>query len=119
LRTIPGVGEVASLLIVSEIGDITRFGSPRQLCSFAGLVPSLNQSGEKSYSGGITKQGSKWLRWILVECVHQSIRHETRLQRFFYRLTKKKNRNVAVVATARKMLYIMWFILTKKQPFQA
>jgi transposase len=55
------------LLIVSEMGDIHRFPSAKKLCSYAGLVPRVHSSGGKTRHGPSTKQGSKWLRWILVE----------------------------------------------------
>jgi len=61
-------------LIISEIGDIGRFPSARKLCSYAGLVPRVHSSGGKTRYGSITKQGSKWLRWILVELSHHFIK---------------------------------------------
>ncbi len=67
LTTIPGIGYFSALLIVSEIGDIQRFPSAKKLCSYAGLVPRVYSSGGKTRYGSITKQGSRWLRWILVE----------------------------------------------------
>ena len=67
LTTIPGVSFVSALTIIAEIGDIKRFRSPKKLMGYAGLVPSTHSSGEKTTHGRITKQGSKWLRWIMVE----------------------------------------------------
>jgi transposase len=62
LMTIPGVGYFSALAILTEIGDILRFSDPEKLCSYAGLVPSVHQSGTTKYYGHITKQGSKMLR---------------------------------------------------------
>ena len=67
LMTIPGVGYFSALVIVAEIGDISRFSSAEGLCSYAGLVPSIHQSGAMRRSGRITKQGSKMLRWVIQE----------------------------------------------------
>lgn len=67
LQTMPGIGAYSALLILSEIGDIQRFPDSRHLCSYAGLVPSVHASGGKTRLGRLTKQGSSWLRWILVE----------------------------------------------------
>ena len=67
LMTVPGVSYYSALLILSEIGQIERFPSAKHLCSYAGLVPSVYSSGSKSFHGRITKQGSRWLRWICVE----------------------------------------------------
>jgi len=65
VMTVPGVGYYTALLTKSEIGDVRRFPSAKQLCSYAGLVPSTYASGNTCYHGHITKQGSRWLRWIL------------------------------------------------------
>jgi len=71
--TIPGIGAYSALLIRSEIGDIARFPDSRRLCSYAGLVPAVHASADKTRLGGLTKQGSSWLRWILVKCAVHAI----------------------------------------------
>ena len=68
LMTIPGIGYYSALLIVSEIGDINRFPDSYHLWSYTGLVPSTHSSGGITYHGSITKRGSKYLRWIMLEC---------------------------------------------------
>ena len=65
LTTMPGVGVYTATVIVAEIGDVTRFTGPKQLCSFAGLVPSTRSSGAHIRHGRITKEGSPWLRWVM------------------------------------------------------
>src|SRR6266705_3746599 len=65
LRTLPGVGEFTALVMVAEIGDITRFGSARKLASWAGLTPTVRGSDLKVRHGNISKQGSAWLRWVM------------------------------------------------------
>ena len=78
LMTIPGVDYYSVLLIRSEIGDVKRFPSAKQLCSYAGLVPSTYASGNVCYHGHITKRGSRWLRWILIEvAIHAVIKTGT------------------------------------------
>jgi signal transduction histidine kinase len=74
LMTIPGIGYYSALLVVSEIGDINRFPDSYHLCSYAGLVPSTHSSGGITYHGSITKRGSKYLRWIMLECARAHIR---------------------------------------------
>jgi hypothetical protein len=73
LVTIPGIGYYSALLILSEIGDISRFPDSYHLCSYAGLVPTTHSSGGITYHGAITKTGSKHLRWIMIECVYTHI----------------------------------------------
>lgn len=116
--SIPGFAEYSSLLILAEIGDIKRFETPEKLAAFSGLVSSTYQSSSTFSQGRITKQGSKWLRWILVECCTIAIRKENRLQRFYLRLKRKKGHQKAIVATARKALTIIWTMLQKQQVFQ-
>jgi transposase len=118
LSSIPGFAEYSSLLILAEIGDVKRFETPQKLAAYAGLVSSTYQSGNSCYQGHITKQGNKWLRWILVECATLAIRKENRLKRFYNRLARKKGHQKAIVATARKTLTIMWTLLHKQEVFR-
>jgi transposase len=69
LQTIPGIGEFSAVAILAEVGEIGRFPTPEHLCSYAGLVPSVHQSGNSRYYGHITKQGSSLLRWVMQECL--------------------------------------------------
>jgi transposase len=112
LMQIPGISIFSALAILAEIGEIGRFATPKKLSSYAGLVPSLHSSGQKHSSGRITKAGRSRLRWILVEAAHVAARHDPQLGRFYHRLRAKKGTNVAVVATARKMLVLIWHLLS-------
>lgn len=124
LTTIPGIGIYSALIILSEIGDIHRFSSEEKLFSYAGVVPSVHQTGEHIYHGHITKQGSKHLRWILTEAVRIHLiwteHHaaETNISRFYHRLCKKKPENVATIATSRKLLQIIYHMLKNKNEFR-
>lgn len=118
LLTIPGVGVYSALLILSELGTVTRFPDPKHLCSYAGLVPSTYQSGGTTRHGGLTKQGSKWLRWILVEISEHIIRKDQRFLDLFTRVMHRHGRNTAKVAVARQLLTIMWYMLKRQEPFR-
>ena len=100
LMTVPGIGYYSALLIVSEIGDINRFPDSYHLCSYAGLIPSTRSSGGITYHGSITKTGSKYLRWIMLECLHAHIRNEknSNVTQFYHRISKKKGNSKATVA---------------------
>ena len=121
LMTIPGVGYFSALAILAEIGDIWRFSDPEKLCSYAGLVPSVHQSGTVRYYGRITKQGSKMLRWVLMECLwaHLGRGNDTHITRFFFRLARRKGKRVAAVAAARKLLVVIYWMLVRKEEFRA
>ena len=117
LKTMPGIGEISATLIMSDITDIRRFETPKKLCAYVGIVPSVYQSGDTERYGGITKHGPGHMRHMLVECADIAIRHDKRFRKFFQKIYKKKGWNVAVTAVAHKMLYIMWHMLTNNQPY--
>ena len=118
LCTIPGIGAYSALLIRSEIGDIQRFPDSRHLCSYAGLVPSVYASADKTRLGRLTKQGSAWLRWILVEVAVHAINGAPQFRSLYYRVAKKHGGNVGRVAVARALLKTIYAMLTTQQPFR-
>ena len=75
LTQLPGIGPFTALVIVAEAGDIRRFGSARQLASWAGLTPTVRGSDRVAHYGHISKQGSVWLRWVLGEAAQTAKRH--------------------------------------------
>ena len=115
LMTIPGIGYYYSaILIISEIRDINRFPNSYHLCLYADLVPSTYSSGGLTYYGKITKTGSKYLRWIMLECVHAHIRtdkNSSNIARFYERLSKRKGAPKAAVAAASKLLRVVYVAL--------
>lgn len=117
LMTIPGVGYYSALLVYSEIGDINRFPNSHKLCAYAGFAPSTRQSGNTTFHGHITKQGSKWLRWVLIQCTYIHVRYDTYISQFYYRLTYKRGKKIAVVATASKFLRVMYQMLKNQEEF--
>ena len=118
LMTIPGVGYYSALLIKSEIGDVNRFPSAKRLCSYSGLVPSTHQSGNVSYHGHITKRGSKWLRWIMIEAAIHAAKRPGPIRRFYYKVQRKKGGQIAKVATARKLLEWIYHMLRDGKSYQ-
>lgn len=115
---IRGLGPYSAMLILSEIGDIHRFPSPQQLISYAGLCPSTYQSGNTLRHGRITKQGSKWLRWVLIETATRYHKAPGKLGDFYRRLEKRKGSKVARVALAREILKSIYWCLKKGVAFQ-
>jgi transposase len=110
LMTHPGVGSVTALAMVLTLGPAERFGSGKQVGSYFGLIPSEESSGGKQRLGKISKQGSSFLRFLLVEAGQTAARYDPQLKRFYRRLAVRKNRSVAKVAVARKLatrLYLM------------
>ena len=99
-------------------GDHTRFPDADHAASYLGLAPSTKQSAEHCYHGPITKRGNSHARWMLVEAAQHLDKHPGPLGNFFRRLMKKKTRNVAVVAAARKLAMIAWLMLKSNEPYR-
>ena len=117
LMTIPGVGYYSALLVKSEIGDISRFPDGEKLCSYAGLVPSVSSSGGHTRRGSITKEGSRWLRWIMVESVRIHIKYDTSISRAYHAIAERKGSGIAKVAAARRLLMCCYSVLRNRQPY--
>lgn len=118
LATLPGIGPFTALLIKAEVGYFERFRSPVQLTSYAGLVASSHSSGGKLRYGRITKQGSVYIRWAMVQAAARVNPRWGRLWSFYHRLKSKKGNKIARVALARKLLVIGWYLVKKKEPFR-
>ena len=103
LQTIPGVGPVLALLIRAEVGDLGRFPTPGHLASYAGLVPSVDNSARRVRYGRITRRGSPWLRWALVEAAIHGTRRTDRIGRWGRGLAVRKGAMKARVALARAL----------------
>ena len=111
LMTHPGVGPVTALAMVLTLGPAERFESAKQVGSYFGLIPSEASSGGKQRLGRISKQGSSFLRFLLVEAGQTAARYDPQLKRFYKRLAMRKNRGVAKVAVARKLATRMYLML--------
>jgi transposase len=109
--THPGVGPVTALAMVLTLGPAERFESAKQVGSYFGLIPSEASSGGKQRLGKISKQGSSFLRFLLVEAGQTAARYDPQLKRFYRRLAARKNRGVAKVAVARKLATRMYLML--------
>jgi transposase len=119
LMTIPGVSFYSSLLITAELGEIERFDEAKEAVSYAGLDPTVRESGDSRTEGGISKRGSGDLRWILVQCVNTAVHrcNDPYLGRFYARLKRRKNHKIAIVATARKLLVSIFHMLQRKEVY--
>ena len=118
LMTLPGVDFPVAQTLLAALGEIDRFPSADRAAAYLGLVPSTHQSAAHCYHGRITKQGNSHARWMMVQAAQSLARHPGPLGVFFRRIQKKKNRNVAVVATARKLVTIAWHMLRHNEPYR-
>ncbi|HEY7335740.1 MAG TPA: transposase [Bryobacteraceae bacterium] len=118
LMSLPGVDYQVAQALQAALGDVTRFASADKAAAYLGLVPSTHQSGDRCYHGRITKQGRSHARWMLVQAAQHLGRHPGPIGVFFRRIARKKNRNVAVVAAAHKLVVIAWHMLRNNQPYR-
>lgn len=118
LMTIGGVNAVVASSVLAAIGDISRFPCPGKLVSYLGLNPSVHQSGDHpAFHGHITHQGSGHARGMLVEAAWSLQASPGPLSAFFHRISLKRGKPVAAVATARKLAVLIWHLLTKEQDY--
>ena len=121
LTSIFGIGVYTALSISATIGDINRFSSAEKLSSYFGLVPSTHQSADKAFHGHITKRGPSAIRFLLIQCtwVHVTRCEHSFLTAFYHRIAKKKGKSKAIVATARKMTRVIFWMLKNKESFHS
>ncbi len=111
LTQLPGAGPFTALVILAEIGDVSRFGSARKLASWAGLTPTVRGSDRVAHYGHISKQGSAWLRWVLCEAA-QTAKRSPQFAAGFQAIAKRRGKKIATTAVARKLLTRAWHLLT-------
>lgn len=110
LRTHPGIGLLTSLCLVHTLWPISRFRNQRKVAAYAGLEPMERSSAERKHFLGVSKAGSRVLRYLLVEAAHTAVKKDDDLKRFYQRLAARRGRPKAKTAAARKLLirsYIM------------
>lgn len=118
LMTLPGVSYNTAATITAAIGEIDRFASPEKLASYFGLTPSTHQSASKCYHGKITKAGNVLARAALIQAAHSAARDLGPLGHFFAKTRHRKNYNVAITATARKLAMLCWHLLRTGKPYR-
>jgi len=120
LQSVPGIGWVLGYTIASEIGDITRFETPKKLVGYTGLCPRVYQSGNTDRRGHLAKNGPRYLRWALIEATIHASRHplyRDHYRRTAARLGPQRGRKIARIEIARKLTEAIWHMLTKNEPF--
>jgi transposase len=105
------VGPFTALVILAEVGDVSRFASARKLASWAGLTPTVRGSDRVAHYGHISKEGSVWLRWVLCEAAQTAKRHP-QFAASFAAIAKRRGKKIATTAIARKLLTRAWHLLT-------
>lgn len=116
IRSIPGMGLLGAMIILTEIGDITRFKRLDELCSYVGLIPNVYASGEKEYIGGLTKRSNKYIQPVLIECAWKAMKKDPQLLLSYSELIKRMKGSKAIIRIAKKLLSrIRYVLITEKE----
>jgi transposase len=118
LQSAPGVGETVCEVVLAELGGVERFGSIKQVTAYAGLVPAKRESDTKNKELGITKKGSRLLRWALVQSAWQAIRHSSRWRTVYDQLKRRRGSKRAIIAVARRLLGVLASMLKSGEPYR-
>jgi transposase len=118
LKSVPGVGLTMAMTIITELEDIKRFGNFDRLCSYVGLVPGTDSSGDNERVGEITPRSNRQLRSMLIESSWIAIRHDPALMMRYRELCQRMEPNRAIIQIAKKLLRRIKYVLTNKEPYE-
>ena len=117
LKSIPGIGDVAALMLIAEYGDVSRFKKAKNASAYLGLVPRVYATSDTRRIGRITKTGSAILRWLLVQDAWRAIRESSAFRIRYNRIMKRRGKHIAIVAIARMLAEIAYRVLRDQTIF--
>jgi transposase len=118
VQSAPGVGETVCEVVLAELADANRFGSIKQATAYAGLVPGKRESDGKKKDLGITKKGSRLLRWAMVQAAWQAVRHSPRWRTVYEQLKRRRGSKRAIIAVARRLLGVLASMLKAGEKYR-
>ena len=117
LTSIPGIALITAMVFLTEIGDINRFKSLKNLCSYFRLVPNMRGSGEHEHVAGITRRGNSYLKYIIIESAWTAMRSDPALYLYYKKVVRHTDENKTIVKVARKLLNRIRYVLKNRQPY--
>ncbi len=114
MMSMTGIDYYAAMLLVAEIDGIERFRTSKRLVSWAGLCPTVHQSGDTPYHGKMKRDSNKRVNWIAIQCANVAVQYDERMKRFYERMRKRHMHNIAITHVANKMMVIIWHMLTDR-----
>lgn len=118
LQSIPGIGLLTAMVLLTEIGDVNRFKGLNELAAYLGLIPNCHDSGETKRVGSNTKRGNVYLKYILIEASWMCLRYDPSMLLAYKSAVRKMDSNKAIIKVARKLLNRIRFVLKNKRPYQ-
>lgn len=117
LKTIPSIGSLSAMIILTEIGNINRFKKPEHFFSYCGITPNCHSSGEKDYTGGVSKRGNSIMKTLLIECAWVAVRKDPVLLQYYKQQLPKMHTNKAIIKVAKKLANRIRFVLRQQQEY--
>lgn len=120
LRSVPGFrrGKVNAFVVLTEASDITRFPKARAFAHYAGLIPREFSSGDKHRTGGLIKDANMHLRTAFIESTLMAVRIDKGLRAYYQQVKRRSGSGPAIVATARKLCYAVYYVLKEQRPYR-
>jgi len=119
LMSIPGIGALSALVILAELGDISRFKRADQVVAYAGMAPSVYSSADSRRYGRLTKQGPPLIRWVIVQDAWQAVRFSPELRLHYLMVKRRVGNQGAIISLSRKLLKISYRVLRDKKPYDS
>ncbi|EMN31446.1 transposase, IS116/IS110/IS902 family [Leptospira interrogans serovar Pyrogenes str. L0374] len=121
IMSMPGVGMITSLAIMSYMGNCKRFSSAKQAAYYVGLVPRVDISGDSAYYGRIVNRGCHSIRRVIVQAAWSLVRcqYGGKIKEFYQRLYPKKGAKKSIIATSRKMIEILYTMIKTGELFDS
>jgi len=118
LKTVSGVGAIASVTVLAELGDTSRFPNVDHLTSFVGLIPNSHGSGEKEHFGNMTKRKNSYLQPILIQSAWMALRRDPSLTKKYHKWCNRMKASKAIVRVARQLLIRIRYVLINRKPYE-
>ncbi len=118
LMSMTGIDYYAAILLASEIDSIGRSASPKKLVSWAGMCPTVHQSGNTMYHGRMKKDSNRKVNWVLIQAVHMAVLYDGWMRDYYERMKKTHYSSIAITHVVNKMIKIIWYMLTNRTLYE-
>ncbi len=117
LQTIPSIGLLTAMILLTEIGDINRFKRLDELCSYCGIVPNCHSSGETESTGGLSRRGNSTIKTVLIECAWVAVKKDPALLLYYKQQIVHMKGQKAIIKVARKLLSRIRYVLMNQKEY--